>query len=344
MLSARKLSRSFFSRNHFHLSSLHHPFCFIKGSRVFSTMNSSTHEIIEEGKARVAYENDGEVFYNPVQIFNRDLSVACIRVFGEKYGQEKKNGAKSAQTSNYEGLRIMEALSASGLRSIRYALEIENVQNIIANDVSESAVESIRNNLKLNNLSEEKVTPSRNDASLAMLKHKVDGKLFQVVDLDPYGAPVQFLDSALQVVEEGGLLCVTCTDMAVLCGVHGEACFAKYGSMPLKTKYCHESGLRIVLSCIQNHAGRHKKYIVPMLSLSIDFYCRVFVRVYTSPSQVKNNCTKLSYAYACTGCESFHLQPLATCTQKNSSKSYQPSKGPSVPASCPDCGGSFRMG
>ena len=37
-----------------------------------------------------------------------------------------------------------------------------------------------------------------------------------------------------------GLLCVTCTDMAVLSGNHSEACWAKYGSMPLKGKFCHE--------------------------------------------------------------------------------------------------------
>ena len=34
-------------------------------------------------------------------------------------------------------------------------------------------------------------------------------------------------DSAMQAVAEGGLLCVTCTDMAVLCGSGAEAGFAK---------------------------------------------------------------------------------------------------------------------
>ena len=34
------------------------------------------------------------------------------------------------------------------------------------------------------------------------------------MDLDPYGTPAQFLDSAVQAVSEGGLLMVTATDMA----------------------------------------------------------------------------------------------------------------------------------
>jgi hypothetical protein len=37
---------------------------------------------------------------------------------------------------------------------------------------------------------------------------------YEVVDLDPYGSPTQFLDSAVQAVSEGGMLCVTATDMA----------------------------------------------------------------------------------------------------------------------------------
>ncbi len=37
-----------------------------------------------------------------------------------------------------------------------------------------------------------------------------------------------------------GLLCVTCTDMSVLCGTHSESCHSKYGSMSVKSKFCHE--------------------------------------------------------------------------------------------------------
>lgn len=49
-------------------------------------------------------------------------------------------------------------------------------------------------------------------------------KRFTVIDLDPYGGPNQFLDGALQSIEEGGLLMVTATDMAVLAGNTPEAC------------------------------------------------------------------------------------------------------------------------
>lgn len=51
------------------------------------------------------------------------------------------------------------------------------------------------------------------------------------VDVDPYGSPSVFLDSAVQTVADGGLLMCTATDMAVLCGNNGEVCHSKYAAL-----------------------------------------------------------------------------------------------------------------
>jgi tRNA (guanine26-N2/guanine27-N2)-dimethyltransferase len=56
------------------------------------------------------------------------------------------------------------------------------------------------------------------DACAVMYSHRSPEDRFDVVDLDPYGSPHTFLDGAVQSVKDGGLLLVTCTDMAVLCG------------------------------------------------------------------------------------------------------------------------------
>ena len=47
--------------------------------------------------------------------------------------------------------------------------------------------------------------------------------------------------------------------------------------------------LRIVLSSLERHANRYHRYIVPLLSCSVDFYVRVFVVLYTSPAEVKRS-------------------------------------------------------
>ena len=103
-----------------------------------------------------------------------------------------------------KGLVIFEALAASGLRSIRYALEIPCVQTVIANDFSEKAYQSIQRNIKHNNM-EGKVIPSCREASILMYEHREPfSQRFDVIDLDPYGSPSQFLDSTVQSVRDGG--------------------------------------------------------------------------------------------------------------------------------------------
>lgn len=49
--------------------------------------------------------------------------------------------------------------------------------------------------------------------------------------------------------------------------------------------------LRLVLSMISTSAARYGRYIQPILSLSIDFYVRVFVRVHTGQGIVKHTFT-----------------------------------------------------
>ncbi|KAJ6823668.1 putative tRNA (guanine(26)-N(2))-dimethyltransferase 2 isoform X1 [Iris pallida] len=237
---------------------------------------------------------------------------------------------------------VLEALAASGLRALRYAREVDGIGQVVALDNDKVSVEACKKNIQFNgSVASSKVEAHLADARVYMLTHQ---KEFDVVDLDPYGTPSVFLDSAVQSVVDGGMLMCTATDMAVLCGGNGEVCYSKYGSYPLKGKYCHEMALRILLACIESHANRYKRYIVPVLSVQMDFYIRVFVRIYTSASAMKTTPLKLSYVYQCVGCDSFHLQSLGRPVTKNNSVRYLPGFGPVVPQECSDCGKKFNMG
>lgn len=66
--------------------------------------------------------------------------------------------------SPQSGLRILEALAASGLRSIRYAHEIPQLDTVVANDFSKDAYNSICSNVEYNDLTG-KVLPSWREAS-----------------------------------------------------------------------------------------------------------------------------------------------------------------------------------
>jgi tRNA (guanine26-N2/guanine27-N2)-dimethyltransferase len=63
-----------------------------------------------------------------------------------------------------DGIRILEALSASGLRGIRYAKEIAGVKEVVANDLSESAVTTIRKNIVRNGI-EHLMSATHSDAA-----------------------------------------------------------------------------------------------------------------------------------------------------------------------------------
>lgn len=56
-----------------------------------------------------------------------------------------------------------------------------------------------------------------------------------------------------------------------------------------------------MLQTIEASANRYARHIVPIASCSIDFYVRVFVRVYKSPVNVKQAMTKLSYVFQVRG-------------------------------------------
>lgn len=315
--------------------------------------------MISEGSCSIF--NEGNVFYNPVQQFNRDLSISVLSTYS--YLSQKTEIRKKIDFQNVtdfkadfeqflatqrrvkreDGLDILEALSATGLRSIRYAKEVPGVREITANDLSREAVTSICKNVEHNGV-QDLITPHLGDAIQVMYNRE---KRFQVIDLDPYGSPARFLDSAVQNIKDGGLLLVTATDMAVLAGNTPESCFVKYGSVPIRTKACHELALRILLNTIEATATRYGRYIHPLLSMSVDFYVRIFVQVFTSPFECKKSGTKRSMVFQCCGCDAQTFQPLVSAkpSPKNEKNvKYGVPTGPFVDKNCSNCGFTHHMG
>ncbi|KAL0377623.1 UNVERIFIED_CONTAM: putative tRNA (guanine(26)-N(2))-dimethyltransferase 2 [Sesamum radiatum] len=321
--------------------------------RTFISKRQQEHEAMLSKKSRAGPKVSGEPVAEPEAL--TDTVVHDEKTNGEcevsqEISQDESRSISEEPAANQEGKGrgelkppvVLEALSASGLRALRYAREVDGIDKVVALDNDKASVEACRRNIKFNgSVARSKVESHLADARVYMLTHP---KEFDVVDLDPYGSPSVFLDSAVQSVVDGGMLMCTATDMAVLCGGNGEVCYSKYGSYPLKGKYCHEMALRILLACIESHANRYKRYIVPVLSVQMDFYVRVFVRVYTSASAMKNTPLKLSYVYQCTGCDSFHLQPIGRTVSKNTSVRYLPGFGPAVAQECSDCGKKYNMG
>lgn len=341
-----------------------------------SWINPEDYNVVKEGKAEILFPKAETVFYNPVQEFNRDLSVCCIKAWDNLYGGQTKIGRKSKSNSRKRSntgeddgtcekrrklddksakrnvpsyMRILEALSATGLRAIRYAHEIPHVKEIVANDLLPEAIESIKRNVQFNGV-ENIVKPNLDDANVLMYRNKSENVKYHVIDLDPYGTVTPFIDAALQSIEENGLMLVTCTDLSVLAGNgYPEKCFALYGGVNMVShESTHESALRLVLNLLSQSAAKYKKTVEPLLCLSIDFYVRVFVKVKTSPIEVKNLQSKTMTTYHCSQCGSYHNQPLGRATERLNNKQkksikYSVAQGPPVDSKCKFCGGTYHL-
>src|SRR4030043_639061 len=115
-------------------------------------------------------------------------------------------------------------------------------------DINERAVKLAKRNVHLNGLNE-RVTVQHKDVNCLLSCHGAPRKRFDVVDVDPFGSPVPYLDSAIRALRNNSLLAVTATDMAPLCGVHTKACLRKYGGKPLRTENCQEQAGRFLAGC-----------------------------------------------------------------------------------------------
>jgi tRNA (guanine26-N2/guanine27-N2)-dimethyltransferase len=226
---------------------------------------------------------------------------------------------------------------------LRYAQEIPYVTDVVANDMSSKATESIAMNVKHNKL-EGRIKANTGNA-IAYMYSFVGQKGFDVIDLDPYGTAAPFLDAAVQALNDGGLLCVTCTDSAIFAS-HGylEKTYSQYGGLPLKGEASHEGGIRLILHAIATSAGRYGAAIEPLLSLSIDYYIRVFVRVRRAPNEVKMLASKTMIVYNCdNGCGARTPQFLARHTEKKGKDGtpfykHHFAQGPSADQLCRHCG------
>lgn len=254
---------------------------------------------------------------------------------------------------------ILDALSATGLRALRYSHEIPFTTSVTANDLLPEATKAIELNVQHNQL-QDKIKPITGNAMAHMYslvpdprkeKHPNNSsKQYDVIDLDPYGTAAPFLDGAVQAVREnGGLLCVTCTDAGVWASNgYPEKAFSLYGGTTIKGMHSHEGGLRLILNSIATAAARHGLSIEPLLSLSIDFYARVFVRIHKSPADVKFLAGKTMVVYNCdVGCGAWTTQMIGRnklAPNKNNNGhfwKYSYAQGPSSSEHCNHCG--FKM-
>ncbi len=278
-------------------------------------------EVISEGEVSVvvprleAFVKDpweyapakAPVFYNPLMESNRDIAVLALQAY-QKMVKRK--------------ISVCEPLAGCGIRSIRFAREVEGIRKVIMNDINPKAAKLAKFNLNRNRLTK-RASVLNQDANLLLAHHAAPRRRFDFIDVDPFGPPVPYLDSAVRAVRNGGLLALTATDLAPLCGVHHKACIRKYGGKPVRTEYCHELAVRLLAGALVRGAAKHEIGVQIVFSHSTYNYARIYAIARYGAKKADDSLQKMGYILHCFNC--FHREM---------------SEGviPTVKHSCPVCG------
>lgn len=241
------------------------------------------YKIIKEGKARIKVpvtkkiSKQMPVFYNAVMKSNRDICVLLLNSLNKK------------------GMRVADPLAASGVRSARFMLELKKgkIKSIDINDNNKNAVKIIKENIKINNIFDidKKIKIHNKDANLFLL----ESKGFDYIDIDPFGYPGIFLQSAAQRIARNGILAVTATDTSALCGSSPKSCLRKYWAKPLRNELMHETGLRILVRFVQLIGAMNEKALKPMFCYYKDHYMRCYFMAEKGKQKVDSILKKHGY-------------------------------------------------
>jgi tRNA (guanine26-N2/guanine27-N2)-dimethyltransferase len=243
-------------------------------------------EISEGNTSVLVYKNksvskgpgfkQGVPFYNPSMQLNRDISIlVCQHIIN----------------SSKRKMILLDGLAASGIRGVRLANELVGDFEVMINDWDEKSYNLIKKNIEKHSFENVKACNRNLNALLSESK-------FDYIDVDPFGSPACFIDSAIRSIKNGGIIACSATDTAALCGVYPKVCFRRYGAVPFHSVAMKEIGLRILLGFICRIAGVYDKGIQPLLCYSTDHYFRLYVKVYSSVSKANQSMNNFKTIYS----------------------------------------------
>ncbi len=221
------------------------------------------------------------IFFNPAMKFNRTASLLIAKSYVNYFGK---------------GVTI-DGLCSTGARGIRYSLEAD-VDELVFIDANPIASGVCKKNLKLNKIDAEIKTIDFNLLG-AHIKTPV-----KIIEVDAFGSAIPFLFTAINSIENEGLLGITATDYAQLAGARVKPCIRHYDAVPYNCDCGHEIGTRILMGKIAKVAASMDKAIKPIGT----FFSRHAGRVMSIVENSANAADlmleeKIGYAYFCNKCK-----------------------------------------
>ncbi|MGD2201579.1 MAG: tRNA (guanine(10)-N(2))-dimethyltransferase [Candidatus Bathyarchaeota archaeon] len=239
-----------------------------------------------EGEPLQRARSRAPVFFNPTMKLNRDSAVLALGTFQKVLSRD---------------LCVCEPMCGTGVRGIRLALETDGVDRVVLGDLNPRAVNLAKENARRNGVVG-RVDVRCLEANLLLSLHARPFSRFDYVDIDPYGTPAPFIDSAIRASKRDGMVALTATDMAPLCGVNPRVCLRKYGGWPLKTDDAHESALRILAGAFVRRAAVHEVSTEPVFSFASDHYIRLYMLMDRGKRKADGALKQIGHIFHCPQC------------------------------------------
>ena len=274
-------------------------------------------------QSTVATKRD-PVFFNSAAEFNRDISVIAYSSF---LSNPNVGFYNSKNNRKHQGNEVVmaDSLCGTGARGLRIAVEAMGIDKIYFNDANPLAVEIAKKSSAINQV-KDKCLFSVNDVCKFLLNGTAQGndtpataslqnnneenssnknnskQRFTIVDLDPFGSPANYIDCVMRSVQNGGLVSVTATDTAVLCGKYPDVCLRKYYGMSLSNPYSNELALRLLMSLMALTSSRLGIGIRPLFAHTNMHYVRIYVQAVLSSKMANSVFDNIGYIQHCFRC------------------------------------------
>jgi tRNA (guanine26-N2/guanine27-N2)-dimethyltransferase len=256
-------------------------------------VNESEEEGLDKWEQRGVPTRSMPVFYNPAMVVNRNISVLAVNAW---------KGKPSGQ------MNLCDAMCGAGIRGIRYLLEsgIDGA-HVDFVDLNPAAIRSCKENIELNQIPASSYKTHIQDANAFFFSRGVyEDDRFAVIDLDPFGNPMPYVDGALKALQrEHGLLHVNATDLAVITGVHRLATLRKYQVTPMRNVPHHaEISARVLIGAIFRKAMEQDISIKPLFTIARHHFVKVILERVSSIEQANaDRQQSLGYLMQCRACK-----------------------------------------
>jgi tRNA (guanine26-N2/guanine27-N2)-dimethyltransferase len=247
-------------------------------------------EVLREGKAKFIV---GDAFYNPHSKIIRDLGILAAASYRHQNSQ----------------LRVLDAMSGCGVRSLRYWLE-SGADWVWTNEGNPELNPILQQNLtEAIAVGSCKIT--HENAHRLFFDRYLQKDYYDLVDVDCFGSAAPYQSTLLWATKIGGLIYLTSTDGRIATGKIPENSLKAYGAYARSHPAAHEQALRLLIGSIQQQAASMGLGVEPIFSLYANKTYRVMLRLVSSPLLTETNYGFLGYCHQCGDYQQLNWRQLA---------------------------------